>query len=306
MENFMPDSRTTRMQRALLSLRGLSIGDAFGDRFFSPHLRVEERPIPRGPWHYTDDTEMAIALVEVLHHHDGIDQDDLAETFARRFNKEPNRGYGAGAHQLLRGITDGLPWITQSRAMFGGRGSLGNGSAMRVAPLGAYFADDLPQLVVEATRSAEVTHAHPEGIAGAVAIAAAAAFAWNNRVQKIDPTAFFDFVLDATPSGETRDAIAKAKHLPLTYDVRTAAHALGNGIRITVPDTVPFAVWCAARHLDSYEEAIWTAIASGGDIDTMAAIVGGIVVLSAPEATLPAAWVQEREPLRFEKAGLQA
>ena len=59
--------------------------------------------------------------------------------------------------------------------LFGGEGSFGNGAAMRVAPLGAYFADELDAVVEQASFSAEVTHSHPEGIAGAIAVAVAAA-----------------------------------------------------------------------------------------------------------------------------------
>ena len=55
---------------------------------------------------------------------------------------------------------------------------------------------------------------------------------------------------------------------------------LGNGSRITAPDTVPFALWCAARHIDDYAEALWTTVSAGGDNDTNCAIVGGIVVLA--------------------------
>jgi len=60
--------------------------------------------------------------------------------------------------------------------------SFGNGASMRVAPLGAFFADQPPALVCDEARlSAEITHAHPERIAGAIAVAVAAALAWQRR-----------------------------------------------------------------------------------------------------------------------------
>ncbi|WP_245957630.1 ADP-ribosylglycohydrolase family protein [Chitinophaga flava] len=65
---------------------------------------------------------------------------------------------------------------------------------------------------------------------------------------------------------------------------------LGNGAGLTAQDTVPFALWCAAHHLDDFEEAIWTAVSGLGDRDTIAAITGSIVVLYAPENTVPEAW----------------
>ena len=80
----------------------------------------------------------------------GIDPDQLASKFARRY--DPNRGYGGGAHDLLQSFQRGVPWRLAAPAMFGGTGSYGNGSAMRVAPLGAFFAEDHDAVVEQADR----------------------------------------------------------------------------------------------------------------------------------------------------------
>jgi len=86
-----------------LSLDGLSIGDAFGQQFFSPHVAANAKRStpPPPPWNYTDDTEMAIALTETLRDCESIDQDFLAQRFVERYQSEPSRGYGAGARRLL-------------------------------------------------------------------------------------------------------------------------------------------------------------------------------------------------------------
>src|SRR5437764_9793231 len=163
-----------RLERARLALDGLSVGDAFGQRFFyapSVESLIAERAVPQPPWRYTDDTEMALAIVEVLERHGRIDQDDLARTFARRYDADPGRGYGPMAHEILEAIGAGQPWQAVAGAAFGGMGSMGNGAAMRVAPLGAYFADDPDAVVDQARASAAVTHAHPDGQAGAIAVA---------------------------------------------------------------------------------------------------------------------------------------
>src|SRR5262245_32482108 len=177
----MPISEPTRLARARLALEGLSIGDAFGERFFvHPDVvanLIALRALPASPWGYTDDTEMALSIVATLRQHGEIDQDALARSFAERYN--PSRGYGPAMHRLLRRVHGGEPWQTVASSLFAGQGSYGNGAAMRVAPLGAYFADDLDLAVAQARRSAEVTHAHPEAIAGAIAVAAAAAWAWR-------------------------------------------------------------------------------------------------------------------------------
>src|SRR3954471_2346540 len=103
-------------------------------------------------------------------------------------------------------------WSVAAATAFGGRGSMGNGSAMRVAPLGAYFADDEERLVDEAIRSAVVTHAHRDGQAGAVAVALAAGWAARGGGR---PAALFESVLAATPSGPTHDSIERVAGLPL-------------------------------------------------------------------------------------------
>jgi ADP-ribosylglycohydrolase len=167
----------TNTQRAQLSLLGLSLGDATGERLFAVApaaraARVLDRP---APWSWTDDTAMAVSVVETLAVCDGIDADELAARFARRYVREPARGYGAGAHEILSAIAGGVPWRAAAGAAFGGQGSAGNGAAMRVAPVGAYFAGDLPAAADHAARSAAPTHAHPEGVDGAVAIAVLAA-----------------------------------------------------------------------------------------------------------------------------------
>lgn len=75
------------------------------------------------------------------------------------------------------------------------------------------------------------------------------------------------------------------------------ARRLGNGAQVTAPDTVPFCLWCAAAFAGQYEEALWNVVRVGGDIDTNAAIVGGILALSADPPGIPDEWVRSRESL---------
>jgi ADP-ribosylglycohydrolase len=295
-----PDDHDVRMARAREALEGLSVGDAFGERFFTHAHVVDQliaaRAVPAPPWRYTDDTEMALGIVEVLEAAGHVHQDLLAATFARRYVANRHRGYGPTAHDILDAIAAGTSWREAARAPFEGRGSLGNGGAMRAGPLGAYYADDLGAAAASAIASAEVTHAHPEGQAGAAAVAVAAAWAWRTRGGC--PAGFARALLEAardhTPASATREGIALALTLPPTADVAVAVAALGNGSRVSAPDTVPFALWCAARHLDDYVEAMWQTVSGLGDRDTTCAIVGGIV--AAAGAAVPADWRASREP----------
>src|SRR5919197_4059381 len=103
---------TERLARARTALEGLSVGDAFGERFFVDYTIVErlieERAEPEAPWPYTDDTEMALSIVASLIEHGRIDQDFLAREFAARY--DPGRGYGPAMHRILRRIGAGESW----------------------------------------------------------------------------------------------------------------------------------------------------------------------------------------------------
>ena len=280
-------------RRADLALDGLSVGDAFGERFFGEGaLRIARRALPPAPWQWTDDTAMALGVLEVVRRHGRIEQEDLARTFARRWHLDPDRGYGGGAQRILQAIHQGAPWSSASRALFNGQGSKGNGGAMRAAPLGAWFADDLAAVVREARSSAEVTHAHPEGQAGAIAVALAAAHASSG----LRARALLEAAAAGTPEGATRDGLLRAAALPFETSIARAVSALGNGSEVTAADTVPFALWCAARHLDDYAEALWQTVSGLGDRDTTCAIVGGVV--AAAGTKVPPAWLAARESLR--------
>ena len=291
----------TPVQRARLSLDGLSLGDTFGERFFGPNEkvvpRIEQREVPLGKWRYTDDTEMALSIVEVLEKRGEIDQDLLAKRFAERMGDM--RGYGAGTYKLLCGVRTGVPWQRLSRSGFDGMGSFGNGAAMRVAPLGGYFAERELEFVAQQARlSAEVTHMHPEGIAGAIAIAVAAALAWRAREQAAPlGREWIEQVRDATPSGYTRDGIEQALALKEDASIADAAVTLGNGSGVTAADTVPLCLWVTARHSRDFVEALWQTVSALGDRDTTCAIVGGIVALCVGENGLPLEWFARRESL---------
>jgi ADP-ribosylglycohydrolase len=245
---------------------------------------------------------MAMAIYEILQQYQHIEQDPLARSFARRFRNDPERGYGAMAYWLLHQLSEGADWRMVSHEVFRGQGSLGNGAAMRVAPVGAYFADDLEEVAYQARLSAEVTHAHPEGQAGAIAVAIAAACAQGlGGVRSPEVRRrVADAALEHTPDGATRAGIQAAASLTAN-DPSEAASILGDGSLVRSADTVPFSLWCAWHHMDSYEAALRAALAGcdrkEADRDTICAIVGSIVVLASGLESIPALWRTSREPL---------
>jgi ADP-ribosylglycohydrolase len=284
----------TRLALALTSLAGLSVGDALGAQNFVAPVDFAALPPPAWPW--TDDTEEACCLVAVLEAGDAegdFDRDRFAELLGR--HHDPYRGYGPGAVVMLRQISEGLPWPIAAAAAFDGQGSAGNGAAMRAAPLGAWHADSLAHAAAQGARAAEVTHAHPEGIAGGVAVAVAAAVATAGRLDGQRP-GLLRAVAAHTPAGRVRDGLVRATGFAADR-VGEAAYELGNGTRAMAQDTVPFAVWVADQFLDDYPGAIAACVRAGGDVDTTCAIAGGIVAAYAGREAIPAAWLAAREPL---------
>jgi ADP-ribosylglycohydrolase len=232
----------------------------------------------------------------ILTAHGQIDQAALAVSFGQRF--ERGRGYGPAMYDLLPQLRAGVDWRIAARSLFGGQGSFGNGGAMRIAPLGAWFADDLRQVVAQATLATEITHAHPEAIAGAIAVAVAAVIAWQTRD---DPTisgaAFLDQILPWLPASVVRYRVEHVVALPGSTPIWDVVRAVGNGSGVTAQDTVAFCLWAAAYHLDDYVAAVWHTADGLGDIDTNCAIVGGIVASRVGMAGLPADWLRRRESL---------
>ena len=297
----MPISDLDRLTGAQCSLEGLSVGDAFGERFFVHPDVVERliasRALPVAPWRFTDDTQMALSIVSILREYGTIHQEQLAQSFAQHYASD--RGYGPAMHRLLKQIREGEAWKQLAYGLFEGQGSFGNGAAMRVAPVGAFFADDLDIVVEQAQHSAVVTHIHPEAIAGAITVAVAAAWAWRLRstCSQVSMQEFLDLVIPKIPESEVRSGTVRARNLSPKTPVLSAASILGNGTKVSAQDTIPFALWCAAQHLDNYEEALWLTLAGLGDRDTTCAIVGGIVVIYTGVEGIPFEWLQSREPL---------
>jgi ADP-ribosylglycohydrolase len=297
-------SKEQRIQNALKALTGVSIGDAFGDSFFgdpeSISGNIQERTVPAtSKWEFTDDTVMSIAVFEELELDGTIDQTRLVAKFCRNHNHDPNRGYGATARRILREIEAGETWETVSKNAFEGQGSMGNGAAMRVCPIGAYYYDDLQKVKELAKLSAEVTHYNHEAIVGAMAVAVATALAARFRFENIavSPIGFIDLVLAELPGSDTTSKISKSKSVSSNYHMESIRSILGNGVNMTSQDTVPFVIWCAAHHLYHFEEALWKAVSILGDRDTICAMVAGIVVLSSPEHTVPEAWKNSVESI---------
>lgn len=269
----MPDK--VAKDRFLGCLLGLAVGDALGSRYEglpdwylldSVGSGADIVLHPKGDTlHYTDDTQMMIGVAETLIAHGEIVEETLCREFAT--NYDPRRGYGQGARQILGAMADGGDWREIARTIFPG-GSLGNGAAMRVAPVGLLFCDDLDQVMEQAKRSALPTHHHPLGIEGAQLLAVAVALA--ARTTTFKKAAFYEELLNRCQSEEfawhLRTASTMARHHSISV--------LGNSLE--AHRSVVTAMACFTRSPKSYDGVIGKAISLGNDTDTLAAMGGAI------------------------------
>jgi poly(ADP-ribose) glycohydrolase ARH3 len=261
-----------KFQGALL---GLALGDALGASFEGGILeRFVWRLIGKtraGESRWTDDTQMAIDLVESLIAAGGVDQEDLAMRFARSYRW--SRGYGPGAAKLLKRIGRGENWRVANRAVYRD-GSYGNGGAMRAPVVGLYYSE-APELIPAATRqTAEITHAHPLGQEGAVLIAVATAcgIATGSR------HAILEAVTEHCRDASFRDRLEKARTWLEKDEVpppQVVARTLGNGI--SAVESCITAVFLALSYLwEPFDNLITATIEGEGDTDTIGAMAGAI------------------------------
>ena len=257
------------------AILALALGDAFGAPYEGD---LAERTLwaligtTNGRHRWTDDTQMTIDVIESLIACGQVDQQDLAERFARSYRW--SRGYGPGAAQILKQIRRGEAWQSANRSVYPD-GSFGNGAAMRAPAIGLFYADaGEEELVMAAQRSAVVTHAHPDGSRGAIIIALATALASHGR----EPLAIIDRLSrHAGSDGFTVRLQRAGAWLQANRPVapRTVAAELGNGIAAV--DSCVTAVYLGLRFRDQPFDALLAfAISLGGDVDTIAAMAGAI------------------------------
>lgn len=221
------------------AIAGDMIGSCYEGR--RRNIKTTRCPLFADRSRFTDDTVLTVAVADAILHGGGY-----AEYLREYFSLYPRAGYGGAFRQWAR---------SGSMEPYG---SWGNGSAMRVSPVGFAF-DSLDGVLREAERSAAVTHDHPEGIKGAQAVASAIflARAGKSRLEIRDYVEdAFDYDL-SEPLDSIREWYAK------------------DYTEVSCQGSVPQAI-TAFLESESLEDAIRKAISIGGDSDTIACMAGGI------------------------------
>lgn len=226
---------------------------------------------------YSDDTEMAIAVLEELVEMGEVERDSMAEHFAH-VATIPGGGYGTKTSKVLLAIRDGSSRTDALAVYYPDGGSQRNGAAMRVAPLAAHLYDDPEELRRQVTECTLATHTGEEAIdcANVQAAAIAAAIRGDDILAA---------ALDAALLPASQEAFERVRTaLEENWGAAEAAAQLGTAI--VALRSVPGALYAALRS-ESFEEAVLFAINMGGDTDTQAAMAGAIVGGRDGAASIP-------------------
>lgn len=280
------------------SLLGLVLADALGARFegiqpeqlhskFRDKSAALEYAVNLDRLRYTDDGQMALAVAEYVAENDRIDSDALMHRFVQAY--EPWRGYGRGARVLIEAFRDNAEYEFMAQHLFPG-GSLGNGAAMRSAPVGLRFAGCINRIRDEAKRSAWPTHRHELGIEGAQLIALATSYAAST--DDITAESLAEYLLPSCVTTVFQKRVGRLAQVKTEDDVSQ----FGNGIE--AHESVVTALACFALYPNNYREAIATAIWQGGDTDTIGAMTGALV-----GAHIGSSFVQSMPLDRLEEGG---
>ncbi|MDH5763540.1 MAG: ADP-ribosylglycohydrolase family protein [Nitrospinota bacterium] len=217
---------------------GAIAGDIIGSRFENNPIKTTDFELFHPDCRFTDDTVLTLAVADHL-----LLGSDLTALLKEYFNQYPEAGYGSRFMQWASG---------SSRQSYN---SFGNGSAMRVSPVGFAF-DSLETVLEKAKATAEVTHNHPEGVKGAQATAAAVFLA---------------------RTGNSKENIKQFIETRFQYNLSTPLDMIRSQYTFdaTCPGSVPQAI-TAFLESENFEDAVRKAVSLGGDSDTQACIAGGI------------------------------
>jgi poly(ADP-ribose) glycohydrolase ARH3 len=250
-----------------------------------------------GEWEvgrFTDDTQMTICVAEWLASGAALDGKSLLERFCRAY--EPWRHYGPGVRLILESFPRARDrWMDMATAMFP-QGSYGNGSAMRVAPIGLFLHNDLAGLIEAVRISSAVTHSHYLAIQGATLQAAAVAIATRGNSDADQFLGTLKVVLShfeerGDDTSVYRTALARiAGGISKNVLPQKMASLLGTGIK--AQEAVPMAIYCFLSNRDSFEKAVEAAIFLGGDTDTIASMTGALSGAALGEASVLERWLR--------------
>jgi ADP-ribosylglycohydrolase len=283
------------------SLIGVALGDTLG-RPFEGKLRAEiysnfnnfEEFIQNNKRlfkTYTDDTQLTLHTAQALIKGNGFNLNDLIFEYIK-WLEDPPIGPGYGCISSIRKLKYGVPWKEAAS------NSGGNGTAMRIAPIGLFYHRDLKALKSIAIKSSIITHSHPAASAGSIVVARAIAYLLDKNPKiKFSVENFFDVIISSLYGAQEEiweefiDILKKLKknsHLSIEAGLIKFSQVgvkapffieeyLGQAfVHPYTISTVVCSLFIFLKRLNSFKDCIYELATAGGDSDTVGAIGGGI------------------------------
>ena len=291
----MPASAVAASDRARGVLLGAIVGDAFGAPLEGAPLvsvsgLVDRRARDRGPWRYTDDGAMTLAVSEALTTSRTIDAGELLRRLSKHY--EPARGFGRGMELSLAAFSAGTPWDRCAFAAWP-EGSRGNGGAVRVAPLVLPRWSSRRAFDAAVQLATRVTHAHPEALAFAELQASAVAAIFTEPSAVDEPAQ----LLSTLSAQFTKSLPVVCERLMQIRELlqgratrERAAQTLGTSTLAC--ESVPAALWAFLAHHQTFSESITAAARLGGDVDSICCIVGSLAGALHGASAIEPQWLE--------------
>jgi ADP-ribosylglycohydrolase len=301
MENKSKES-LNKCQNMLL---GVAIGDALGAGY---EMRTQaeikkdfilEKYVRRGdskinPGEYTDDTQMTIAVVELLLSKEKFTKEELAQKFVEVYHRDIRDGYSNSTQTALLSSKNGKELLVNIKS-----DSIKNGACMRAVPLG--ILPDLKKVIEYGKINAETTHNTPKGITSSVCIAAASHYFYYELGK---PEEVFDFCIKACKGldKESLDFFIEIKNMNNLEPKLLFGE--GNellGVPCDGMRTAGAVMYILSKYSKSTKETLKESILLGGDVDSVASIALGIAAINRGIKELPANLFNDLENKKYGK-----
>jgi len=283
------------------TLLGVSVGDTLGQPFegmirerihsqfnnFKEFIKNNRRLFKT----YTDDTQLTLHSAEALIHGSGFNENNFIREYVKWLD-DPPIGPGFGCISSIQKLKYGIPWKKAAS------NSGGNGTAMRVSPIGLFYCKDIKGLKNAALKSSIITHSHPAASAGAIVIARAIAFLIDKSVEtNFSIEEFFEAIISSISNSQEKiweefiEILNKVKdnlNIPVESGLIKFSQAgvkspffieeyLGKAfVHPYTLSTAACAIFVFLKNLNSFEECIFQLATAGGDSDTVGAIGGSL------------------------------
>ncbi len=287
---------STRRDRFVGCLTGVVVGECLGARLdgldagpISHRFPTEESFAELEPASYGPASEMTLAVATSLIESKGLDLDAMTEEMGRVVSD--GSAYGATttralSEQQFAGADEPVSSPLRER----GRESYGNGAAARTAPIGLVYCDDAEELREVAESAAGITHKHVLGMEGAVVQATAVALALLGGGRRVSGERFLAALHAETRAREFRSRLEGAADLLTRKTVSREKLVARLGNNKTALGSVVTAIYCFARHTDSFEKAVVLAASLGGNSATLASMTGAVAGAYLGATAIPGRW----------------